>query len=251
MNSARYEESALDTKNITQPLGEEDRLTRRQLQSGATLGNRYHIQEVIGIGGMAIVSLAATLVAYFTIDISNFGVNLNDRLEVGRELEMTLRTMVSEIRSMGPADNGAYDIANATATSFTFFTDEDGDGRFEQIRYFLDGTTLKKGVTHSNGTPAVYPLADEVISEAVHYIVPGAAIFTYYPEGNPASTASLSSPVDVSKIRLVVVRGTVDKDTAKAPLPTTLSITARAGPRDRTKTGPTCRPRGRSRADRR
>ncbi len=175
---------------------------------------------------ISIASLAAALVTYFTLDLSGFGVNLTSRLETGRELALALRTIVSELRSMGPADNGAYDIAAASDNSMTFFSDVDGDGKFEQIRYFLDGTTLKKGITHSTGSPATYPASGEQVTEAVHYMVPGAAVFTYYPDGNPDTTASLSAPIDVGKIRLVIVRGTVDEDTTKPPLPTTLSITA-------------------------
>jgi hypothetical protein len=49
------EETELDTKNITEPLGGEDSASRRQLQSGTTLVTRYHIQEVIGVGGMGSV----------------------------------------------------------------------------------------------------------------------------------------------------------------------------------------------------
>jgi len=133
--------------------------------------------------------------------------------------------MITEIRSMGPADNGGYDIATATTTTFTFYSDLDGDGKLEQVRYFLDGTTLKKGVTASTGVPATYPPANENISEVVHYIVPGPAIFTYYTTGDPSAISSLSAPVNIGLIRLVKVRGTTDKDTARAPLPTTLSIT--------------------------
>ena len=45
----------MDTKNITQPLDDEPTDSRRQLHSGTTLVKRYHIQEVIGVGGMGSV----------------------------------------------------------------------------------------------------------------------------------------------------------------------------------------------------
>lgn len=51
----------LDTENITQPLGDEPIAPRRQLQSGTTLVKRYHIQEVIGVGGMGSVYRARDL----------------------------------------------------------------------------------------------------------------------------------------------------------------------------------------------
>lgn len=45
----------LDTQNVTQPVDNEGTPARRQLQSGTLLFNRYHIQEVIGVGGMGSV----------------------------------------------------------------------------------------------------------------------------------------------------------------------------------------------------
>ena len=50
-----------NTENITQPLGDEPVAPRRQLQSGITLVKRYHIQEVIGVGGMGSVYRARDL----------------------------------------------------------------------------------------------------------------------------------------------------------------------------------------------
>ncbi|HEX2697971.1 MAG TPA: serine/threonine-protein kinase [Anaerolineales bacterium] len=46
---------------MTQPLGNDPTLPRRQLQSGTTLVKRYDIQEVIGVGGMGSVYRARDL----------------------------------------------------------------------------------------------------------------------------------------------------------------------------------------------
>ncbi len=173
---------------------------------------------------MAIATATLTVVTYFTLDISNFGIDLGNRLESQREAEIFLRTILPEIRSMGPAANGAYTIAAATATSLTFYTNIDDDAVAEQVRYFLDGTTLKRGITEPTGSPAQYPPASEVVREVVHYIVPGTTIFTYYPEGNPSATGPLASSPPIVQIRMIEAHCTTDKDTSRPPLASTVSI---------------------------
>jgi prepilin-type N-terminal cleavage/methylation domain-containing protein len=175
---------------------------------------------------MAISTIAITLVTMFTLDVSNFGIQLGVRLETEREPEMLMRAILTELRSMGPAAHGGYAIAAAAAESLTFYTDVDNDEVFEQVRYFLDGTTLKRGLTEPSGIPAQYLAADEEIREVVHFIVPGTPLFTYYPEGHPSITGSLSSPFDIASIRMVQVSCTTDKDASQAPSPSTLSIIA-------------------------
>lgn len=173
---------------------------------------------------IAIAAMSVSLVTYFTVDVSRFGINLGDRLENQRELELTFRIMVSEIRSMGPGGNGAYPVAAASSASFSFFSDIDGDGGFEQVRYFLSGTTLRKGVIEPvAGQPVTYPPANEILRDMVHN-VRNTDIFRYYDEGYPPEIGALPSPVDVASIRMLTVKGTTDKDTALPPLPSTLSV---------------------------
>lgn len=45
--------------------------------------------------------------------------------------------MIKEIRQACYGDNGAYPIEKATDKEFVFYSDIDGDGRAEKVRYFL------------------------------------------------------------------------------------------------------------------
>lgn len=171
----------------------------------------------------AIAAGVLTLATYFALDISNFGLFLGDRLGSERELEQAIRVFVTEVRSMGPSENGSYPIALADGTAFTFFADVDADGQFEQVRYFLNGTTLQKGVIDPTGIPATYPPASENVRDVVKYIVPGTAVFSYWNQSWIGETASLSLPAPVASVRLVRFRTTVDRDPAMPPLGITQS----------------------------
>ena len=174
---------------------------------------------------LAITTGAVLVVTTFGLDISEFGVDLSNRIEGGVELELTMRSMLTEVRSLGIAENGAYPIATATDTEFSFFSDVDNDGTFEQVRYFLDGTTLKKGVIDPSGTePPVYLPGDEKVTEVARYLIPG-PIFSYYPEGYAPEMSPLPVPVSIANIRMVTVSATTDRDPLQPPLPATLSIT--------------------------
>lgn len=183
--------------------------------------------------GLTLVELLVTIaiatgvmitVTFFALDITNFGLFLGERLETERELEQTLRSFAIEVRSMTTAENGSYPVAAANETSFTYYTDVDLDGTIEQVRYFLNGTTLQRGTTEPSGTPATYDPADENVRDVVQYIVPGPDLFTYWPDGWVGETASLSTPINLSDIRLVRLRATVDKDTAVPPAGSTQSV---------------------------
>lgn len=174
--------------------------------------------------GIALSTGVILVVTYFALDITKLGLFLGERLETERDLERTLREFVTEVRSMGPSANGSYPIAEANRESFTFYTDVDSDGMFEQVRYFLNGTTLQKATTEPTGSPAVYSPADEVVRDVVPYIVPGSDMFTFWDQGFIGEIASLSTPADVSLIRLVRMRATVDKDPALPPSESTQSV---------------------------
>ncbi|HXV27251.1 MAG TPA: hypothetical protein VD862_04505 [Candidatus Paceibacterota bacterium] len=176
---------------------------------------------------IAVATGVMTLATYFALDVNFFGTLLGSRLDSERGVERTLRTFISEARSMSISENGSYPIAAAAANGITFYADVDADGTFEQIRYFLDGTTIRKGVTEPTGNPATYPAVDEQVRDVITSVVPGPDIFAYW-EGLSwtGNTASLSAPVPVAQIRLIRMRVTVDDDPTLPPAGFTQSIDA-------------------------
>jgi len=149
---------------------------------------------------------ALLVITRFGLDLAGYSLFFSENLEVQAELTQTLRVITAELRSMGPADTGAYPIAVAAGNTLTFYSDYDGNGKFEQIRYFMNGTIMLRGVTNSTGNPPQYLPANEKTSEVVHNVVSNpATIFTYYAKEYTGVGAALPSPIDIPSVRLVTV----------------------------------------------
>lgn len=164
---------------------------------------------------MSILSGIVFIVSMFGLDIFNFQIFLGDVFTMQQEINLTLTAMGLEIRAMGPSGNGSYPIESASSESLTFYSDVDGDNVFERVRYFVSGSTLKRGIIEPTGNPAVYNLASEVSTDVVKNIIlpPSASqpLFIYYDQNYTGSQAPLPLPIDVNKIRLIKATITADK----------------------------------------
>ncbi|MBI4132876.1 MAG: hypothetical protein HY473_02220 [Candidatus Sungbacteria bacterium] len=188
----------------------------RRLRPGVTL-----IEAVVALG---IISLIALVVGAFQRDIFLVSGFLQDSLLAQQDLRRTLKAFSAEARSLSPSGAGAYPIAAANPNDFAFYSDTDSDGLRERIRYFLDGTNLKKGVIVPGGAPAVYDPANETVATVIRNVISTTTpIFEYYDTTYNGVSPPLSQPVDTLAIRLVKVTVTVDRNPSRPPPPVTLT----------------------------
>lgn len=147
-----------------------------------------------------------------------------NRLLADQDARQGLRRMVAELRTAVASDGGAYPIAAAARDSLTFFSDVDKNGTHDQVRYFLDGATLRRGVIKPAGTPAVYdPTTESVDILASGFADANQIIFSYFDQNYAGTSTPLSFPVDLSAIRLIKIAFKLDADTARPPGPATYS----------------------------
>jgi len=137
-----------------------------------------------------------------------------------------LRTMVVQLRSASEGSDGSYPILTAGSTTLTFFSDINGDGKKERIRYFLSSTTLEEGIMEPIGTPLSYNNATETISYVAYNVrnltlASSTNIFDYYNDTYNGTSSPLTQPVSVSAVRLVKITLILDLNPNQAPLPRT------------------------------
>lgn len=171
------------------------------------------IEVLIAIG---ILSGIIFVVSVFSLDVFNFQIFLGDTFAIQQEINLTLVSMGTEVRAIGPSVNGSYPIEAASSTSFTFYSDVDGDNVFERVRYFVAGSILKRGVIEPTGNPATYPLADETTKDVVNNIIlppiASQSLFLYYDKNYTGAQAPLPASIEINKIRIVKVTITADRN---------------------------------------
>jgi len=143
-----------------------------------------------------------------------------EQLETQNEGRKIVQDFVNEIRTAAASSVGAYPIATAESQQIVFYSDPDKDSLRERIRYFLDGRTLKKGVTKPTSSPPTYDLADEVVAEIVHDVANGtSSVFSYYDDDYAGSGPPMSYPVNVTNVRMVGISLKMDENPQITPAP--------------------------------
>jgi prepilin-type N-terminal cleavage/methylation domain-containing protein len=173
------------------------------------------VEILIAVFIFTIIGIA---VVKFQIDIFSLNKLTSTNLVAQQNARQTLKDFTAEVRSMSPSNAGAYYIDQASTSSLTFYTNIDNDSDTEKVRYFLSGTTFKKGVIHPIGN--TYSQGNEVVKESVHGIANGTtSIFSYYDNSYDGTSTPLNQPINISSIRLIKINLLIDEDTLKSPGP--------------------------------
>ena len=155
--------------------------------------------------------------------VLSFNTTAYNTLSAQADLLKVLNVWSQEIRAAAPAETGAFPLLTAGTNTLAFYGDIDDDGVVERVRYFLSGTTMRKGVIEPTGTPYAYVAGNEVVIDQVRNVVASAtSIFQYYDSsytGTASSTAPLPAPVNTNAVRMVAVSLSVDENGSRPPGP--------------------------------
>ncbi|OGY18125.1 MAG: hypothetical protein A2900_05515 [Candidatus Chisholmbacteria bacterium RIFCSPLOWO2_01_FULL_50_28] len=179
----------------------------RQGRAGFTM-----IEILIGMS--IFVALLGTVVALQ----SSLGTSENFSLRTIFTIEnanASLRTLTDELRSSRPSEAGSFPLEKADAQEIIFYANVDSDPQIEHVRYYLDGTELKKGTVQPTGFPVSYPSENEQVKTVAEDIRNGASpVFSYYNQDWPVETTTnpLSTPAPLNAVTLVKVSVRVNAD---------------------------------------
>ncbi len=132
--------------------------------------------------------------------------------------------MVREIREAAYASDGSYPIVTLGPNTLTLYADIDGDPLVERIRYYVQGSSIMRGVVDPTGDPPSYGGAEVVstLSDAVRNTDHGIPLFMFYDKNG----ALMTDYTRVADVRFVTVSVQVDIDPNRSPTPLLLRSSA-------------------------
>lgn len=117
-----------------------------------------------------------------------------------------IEDMIKVMREAAYSSNGAWPVITMASTSFAFYADVDGDPFIEQIRYYLNGNSLMRGIIDPSGDPPVYTATEQIshISDYVRNTEQSTVLFKYY-NANGTLMTDLSRIAEVRFVEATVV----------------------------------------------
>jgi len=135
-----------------------------------------------------------------------------------------IEEMIKTMRESSYSSNGAYPIITLATSSISFFADIDSDPFIEQIRFFLQGNSLMRGVIDPSGDPPVYTNSEVIttVSDNVRNNEQGVVMFRYYDQNGTLMTTL----TQVANVRFIEVTVVVNVNPFRLPNQFTLRSTA-------------------------
>ncbi len=117
-----------------------------------------------------------------------------------------MESMIKTIREAAYSSNGAWPIISMATSSFSFYADIDDDAFLEQVRFFLQGNSLMRGVIDPSSDPPVYtnPETISTVSDNVRNTEQNVLMFQYYDQ-NGTLMNDLSKIAEVRFVQATIV----------------------------------------------
>lgn len=170
---------------------------------------------------MGIFSLIIGAISWIMIDAFRSNKIIWKQLERQNEGRKVLQQVVDDVRKAEQSSTGAYPIEYVGNNELRFYANIDTDGYREKIRYFLDGTNLKKGVIKPAGNPLTYNPANEqvvILAHNVTNIAKSQPVFFYYGQNFTGSETALVQPVTASDVRVIKTYLELEDDPNSTPV---------------------------------
>ncbi|MBI5222219.1 MAG: type II secretion system protein [Candidatus Magasanikbacteria bacterium] len=170
---------------------------------------------------LGISAIIASLVVWLIIHGLRYNKIVFEQLETQNEGRRVLQQVVDIVRKAEESSIGGYPIVTAGDYTFTVYANVDDDSLREKVRFWLDGTTLKKGVIKPSGNPLSYSGAEDVV-ELAHSVVnfsESEPVFLYYDENYTGVEDALIQPVETVDVRVARVQLELEQDPTESPAP--------------------------------
>jgi len=176
------------------------------------------LELLVAMGIFSLVILAAT---WIFISGLRYNTIIWDQLQGQTDGRRAVKEIMDIVRKAEESSIGSYSIVSAEDNELILYANVDADSYREKVRFWLDDTTLKRGITKPSGDPLGYSGAEDVV-EISHYVVniaEAVPLFEYYDETYTGSETALITPADVASLRIVKVQLEIEKDPDKTPIP--------------------------------
>jgi prepilin-type N-terminal cleavage/methylation domain-containing protein len=178
-----------------------------QNQKGLTL-----VEVLVSITILVLISMLLANYITNSYKTQKFIINQTDTTEQARK---GVEAMVKEIREVVNGGDGSYPIVTIDDNEIIFFADFDRDMAIERIHYWLQDSTLYKGVTEPAGDPIEYSTNSEIVSIVCSYVRNESSepIFSY----KDGLYQDISLPSNPNNVRLIHFSFKINTSSEESP----------------------------------
>lgn len=179
------------------------------------------VETIMVIALSTVVMLAlSSLIVYF-YKTNAFVLEQSQAVNSAR---LSIQHAMADLREAAYGADGSYPLNAAATSTVTFYAALGSTSTIDKVRYYLQGTTLYRGVTAPSGSPLTYAGQPEETTLVVDNIRNGTStpLFTYYDSAG----AALALPVNIASVASVRIQVLTDVNPQRAPLVYTLAGSA-------------------------